>query len=65
MKVAQLIIDIIGEDITMQLEQNNDILGLKRIFEKITKKQVRFEDSIQQLNNTSIESNRMLENQKK
>lgn len=65
MKVAQLIIDIIGEDITMQLEQNNDILGLKRIFEKITKKQVRFEDLIQQLNNTSIESNRMLENQKK
>lgn len=64
MKVAQVIIDIIGEDITMQLEQNNDILGLKKIFEKKTKKQVLFEDLIRQLNNTSIESKRILENQK-
>lgn len=64
MKVAQLIIDIIGEERTMKLEQNNDILGLKTIFEKITNKQVLFEDLIQQLNNTSIESRRILENQK-
>ena len=65
MKVAQTIIDIIGENLTIRLEQNNDILGLKKVFEKLTKKQVLFEDLIQQLNNASIESNRTLENQKK
>ena len=65
MRVAQLIIEIIGEDKIMQLEQNNDILGLKKNFESITQKQISFEDLIQQLNNTSIESKRILENQKK
>lgn len=63
MKVAQLFVELIGEDTIMQLEQDNDILSLKKLFETITQKQILFEDLIRQLNNTSINSNRILEKQ--
>lgn len=62
--VAQALIEIIGEDTIMQLEQNNNILELKKIFEKITQKQIYLENLILQLNNASTDSNRTLENQK-
>lgn len=63
MKVAKVLIETIGEDTVMQLEQHNDILELKEIFEKITQKQISFEDLIKQLNKTRVNSIKILENQ--